>query len=663
MHMPIKTPLFRDAGQPLLIRVLYITAIILCLNMIAGSYLFNVLLPFLEAAYLVFAMFLFGFIIKSFIEKPGKETKPIDFVASTALGLIFTTLFFFVVSMLKILSPVTIIVYYLLPLFILLFIMKKKSFKPAPDPGLNTGTGSINSRDSIKISLLNCLNAFLKRPTYEYIIFIFPLIYAALPTSFYDSLAYHLGIPNLYLQNGGFIPTPQLFYANTFIYYEIALIPAVFAGDLVPSLFHFFIGVLTILAVIDFAVEYFQITKRYILALVIIAMPMTIFLLTAIKNDLISPVFILLGIYYYNQKTPKQIFISAIFWGFSFGVKYTNIIPLLLFLILTCIRDKRIPVKQLVVFGLIITVILVPLAVKNFIFTGNPVFPFFHNLFENKIQYWDASRFSLMEQDTKKLFTSFKDVLKFPYSISFEELGSGGVVGPFFLMFLPFLIIKREKRLLLLFFAILTLLIGANFKLSTRIWYIVFLILSIYVTIAYEFVCKKWAEAHIKRRIIVIIFFIITGINLVGAFGLSEYLYLSYNLYAGKMSVEEYKGFMFPSSKAYTFVNEKLPPGTRVLVAGEAQGYYLKQPYNISSGYDYSILMKYLEKSNSPTEFISALKQDGFEYIILNLFEFNRLQQGYKILPENKYRKALEYLQVLGPVFRDDKDMVYVLIL
>jgi hypothetical protein len=620
-------------------RLLIAVAVILTLNLVTSSYLLHIILPLAKALYLVLVLYIYGSIFMNlFGHKQNKdmETGQIaGFTSAIAVGLIFTTFFFYLVSIFKILSHWVLILFYLAPLFFLLFILKNKNRKTS-------------------VYVIKNLRAFLKRPAYEYLIFIFPLIYAALPPSFYDSLAYHLGIPNLYLQNHGFIPTPQFFYANTFIYYEISLIPAVFAGDLVPRLFHLLIGIILVLSAMDFAIHHFKIHKRHILLLTIISMPMTIFLITAVKNDLPSALFLLLGVYYFLK---DKKYLSALFWGFSIGIKYTNCIPPAVFLLLyfiKSIKEKHLPtyLKQLVVFGLIIIAVLVPLTVKNYIFTGNPIFPFFHRCFDNKIQYWDATRFTLLEQDAKKLFHSLTDVLKFPISISFEELGSGGIVGPLFLMFLPFLVIKREKRLLLLGFALLTLLVGANFKLSTRVWYIAFIFLSIYAAIAYE---------SISQKIMTVLFFIIIGFNVLTAFGLHEHLYRSYSLFSGKLSVEEYKADAFPTYRAIAFANKEIPPGSPILIVGEAKSYYLKHPYSVASGYDYSILKKYLEKSRTVEEFIAAVKADGFEYIILNLFEFNRLQRDYKRLTEVEHKKALAFLNVLPRVFREEKDGVYVL--
>jgi hypothetical protein len=619
--------------------LLIVLAFILTLNLVFSSYILHVILPLAKALYLIFVMYIYGFIFMRLSGyKQLQDTKThwsMEFTAAVGVGLIFTTFFFYLVSLFKILVDWVIILYYLAPLFLLLLIVKNK----------NAAWSS---------SFTGNLRAFLERPAWEYLVFIFPFIYASLPPSFYDSLAYHLGIPNLYLQNGGFIETPQFFYANTSIYYEISLVPAVFAGDLVPRLFHFLLGVILILSAVDFAVDHFKINKRCTLLLIIVSMPMSIFLMTAVKNDLPSALFVLLGVFYFLK---DKKYLSALFWGFSIGIKYTNVIPLAVFLLLhiiTSIRGKRLAryLKQLTVMGLIIVGILVPLMVKNYMFTGNPVFPFFHGYFDNKIQYWDATRFTLLEQDAKKLFHSFTDVLKFPLSISFEELGSGGIVGPLFLIFLPFLAVKREKRLLLLGFALLTLLVGANFKLSTRVWYIAFIFLSVYAAIALE---------SISQKVMTVLFFILIGFNVLTAFGLHEYLYNSYNLYSGRLDSEEYKALNFPTYRAIAFANEKLPKGAPVLVVGDAKSYYLKHPFRVASGYDYCILKKYLEKSPSVETFTAALRADGIAYIIFNIFEFNELQRGYNRLTEEEHKKALAFLRQLVPVYREEKQGIYVL--
>ena len=635
--------------------LLTVVAVIIFLNLLVTGYPFFVILPFLKALFLVLVNVAYGYtflLLPGFLKsKKDEDRKPteIDFFAAFGVGFIFTTAFFFIASWLKLLTVPFILLYFVFPLP-LIFILNRK---------FNT-------------EILGTLKHFFQRPAVEYLVFLFPLVYAILPSSFYDTLAYHLGIPNLYLQNGGFIPTPQLFYANTFIYYEIATIPAVFAGDMVPRLFHLLMGCLLVWGIIDFAVAYWGIKKRYILLLTVVSMPMTMFILTAVKNDLPCAVFIFLGIRAFLLD--KKI-VSALFWGFAIGVKYTNIVPLAVFLLLQlflAVKEKRFRMffRDMIVFGVICLAIISPLLVKNYVYTGNPVFPFLHNTFDNKIQYWDVSRLEALKQDAKKLFYSFKDLMKFPAAISFEELGSGGRVGPLFLIFLPFLAFGipstrqkfkgRNSPFVLLGFALFTLLIGGYAKLSTRVWYIAFLIMSIYVALAYEELHEQSPGA--VRKVMTVIFFTVVGFNVVNGFGLQEFLYRSHDLFTGKVGIAEYKSLTFPASQAFEFVNENTPVDARVLLVGEGRSYYLKRPYDLASGYDYSILKRYLSHSQLPGELSRALKAEGFKYIVFDSVEFQRLQQQYNRLSMEEADRVIAFLKQLPVLFNKEGVLVLALL-
>jgi len=585
-------------------------AVLFTLNAVVPQYPGQVILPLVKALLLVFAVYIYGFFLMSLF-KPGKETTEIP--TTFAVGMIFTTFFFYLVSFSRVLIPAVIAAFYIIPIILLIFIIK-------------------NHRQVFH----ERVRCFFKRSPLEYVPFLLPLIYAALPPSFYDTLVYHLGIPNLYLQHAGFVETPQFLFANTSIYYEISLIPAVFAGDLVPQLYHFFIGVIFLFAAADFAGQVFKINKRHILILLILSMPMSVFLLSTVKNDLVSAFFIFLGIRYLLE---KRFGLSALFWGFAIGVKYTNILPLLIFLAIFFIKEKRFPLKKIVVFGLITAAVLVPLLVKNYYFTKNPVFPFFNQYFN--AGYWDNSRYALMKADVGKMFYSPIDAIKFPYTLSYGQLGFGGMVGPQFFVFLLFLLLIRDrlkKNWYLLLFAVLTLYAGGCFTGSLRFLYIVFIFLTMYLAVIYE---------SVSQKIVKYLFIMVISLNFITALAAQEQMYRSYRLYSQQLEVEEYKAFIFPTYPGIAYVNSQAEPGARVLLVGETRNYYLKRPYLAASAIDYSILKKYLMKSGSAEEFLDALRNDKIAYIILNLGEFNRLQRQYHRLDESEWYKITLYLRDL----------------
>ena len=477
----------------------------------------------------------------------------------------------------------------------------------------------------------------LGRPLAEYAVFIIPLAYAALPPTFYDSLVYHLGIPNLYLQSGGFIPTPQFVYANTFIYYEIALIPAVFLGDLVPRLFHFFLGALFVLSVADEAVEHWGVKKRLHLILALVSLPMTLFLLVTCKNDLVGAIFIFLAI---SQARRENWKLAAAFWGFAVGIKYFNLLPLAAFLLVTVKPWKKADLKKLALMALVIILVVSPLLLKNFHFTGNPFFPFLYKAFP--AAFWDGDRFNRLQEDVGKMVHAPADLVRLPYSLSFFNHGYGGLVGPLFLIFLPFLLLGKPRDGRWLGWALLLLGCAPFLTASLRFIYAAFVVLAILSVRAYEEAGGKTLKA---------VFYAVIALNFIMGFAMLETFYQAHSVLGGKFTSEQYKEKFFPTYPAFAYLNAHAPIGAKVLVAGEARNYYLHRPYQVSSALDYGVLNGYLDRSRDAAEFTAALRRDGFSYLLVNFSELQRLQAYYANMTSAEEKRLTEFLGPMKPIF------------
>jgi hypothetical protein len=388
----------------------------------------------------------------------------------------------------------------------------------------------------------------------------------------------------------------------------------------------------------------------------LISMPITVFLLSTVKNDLLSAFFILAGIKYYLENKNKR---SALCWGFSIGIKYFNILPLAIFLSLSFLKEKKLNFRVIIIFGIIITAVLLPLFIKNYVFTGNPIFPFLGGYFPQVNPYFDASRFAAMKTDVGRVIHSLADLAKLPYTLSFYEIGSGGLIGAQFLIFLPLIIVairrRENKKLRLLPFALLFLIVGSYFTGQVRFMYAAIVLLAIFTVLVYE-----GLEAS-GLKIMKYLFFLIIGLNLATAYGYHERIYRAHYLYSGKSaSIDEYLGVVFPSYPAIAYVDKNTPEDANILLVGEARSYYLKRPYYVSSGIDYSMLKKYLSAGPQFPDFIAALKQDKIRYIIYNAKEFNRLLGGYRCLTPEEAARSRDYLNRLKPVFKDRNGELYV---
>ncbi|MCI0471620.1 MAG: hypothetical protein L0Y73_08185, partial [Candidatus Aminicenantes bacterium] len=496
----------------------------------------------------------------------------------------------------------------------------------------------------------------------EYLVFLFPFFYAALPVSFFDTLVYHLGIPNLYIQQGGFCATPQFVYANTSIYYEIAMIPAVFMGKLVPNFFHLFVGVVLLFAALRFARDYININKSLLLIILIISLPVSGFLLTTVKNDLAGALFILAGI---RLLLEERFTAAGVTWGFAVGIKYFNILPLVIFLVLFTIHRKKFPVKRYFYFSLTFLAALIPLFLKNILYTGNPIFPFLYHLFPHG--YWDESRSLMMARDVGRVCRTWKDFLNLPYDLSFKELGSGGRVGVQFLVFLPFMILLRRrgaasrasaapapgsagKMNLLIIFSLLTIFLGCGFTASIRFLYLPFLILCMFVV---------WVYEQRPQRLMKFFMFIILVLNSASSVSMLNLLYNPQALYTQNMNRDEYIASTFPAYAAFRFLERHTPRSSMILVVGETRNYYLERPYKVSSALDYSILKPFLEKADNLDEWLAELRADGIDYLLVNFPEFHRLNSQYDRLSTAMQQKALSFFNRMEPLFQAKGVFIY----
>jgi hypothetical protein len=594
-----------------IIRILLLSAaVIFAVNLILFSYGQWLVFPLLGALFLLVSVAGLGFFIAW---KFGIAARVPE---AAALGLMATAGYFYLVSFFKILNALTISAFFAGSVLLWLFLLLNRNWRMTAPAGLKQ---------------------FFTRPLAEFAVFVFPLFYAALPPSFYDSLVYHLGIPNLYLQSGGFIATPQFVFANTFIYYEISMIPAVFLGEIVPRLFHFLLGAIFILAVADEAVENWGVQGRLKLLLAIVSLPMTLFLLVTCKNDLPGAFFIFLAIKQYRRQNTK---LAAVFWGFAVGIKYFNLLPLALFLLLTIQPWKKADLKKLSVMALIMLLVVSPLLLKNYRFSGNPFFPFLQKIFPSA--FWDDGRQSQLQAEVGRIVHTPGDFFKLPYSLSFYAYGYGGLVGPFFLIFLPFLLLLPVAQKKWLLWALLVLAITPFFTGSLRFVYAAFVLLAIFSLQAYE---------ALGGRILKTIFYLLIVVNFVMGFALLEKFYLAHYMLSGKYSSQQYKEYFFPAYPVFAYINANAPPGAKILLAGEARSYYLKRPYQVSSAMDYCILKKYLEPSLTSGEFVSAMQKEGFSYLVVNFSELQRLQKNYAILTAVEQDKLLYFLSSLAPLF------------
>lgn len=84
--------------------------------------------------------------------------------------------------------------------------------------------------------------------------------------------------------------------------------------------------------------------------------------------------------------------------------------------------------------------------------------------------------------------------------------------------------------------------------------------------------------------------------------------------------------------EAAQFVNKELPSDARLLFVGEFRSYYFNRAALAPSPYDRHPLESWVQAARSPEDIARRLAEEGITHVVLNSREFARLQKHYRIL-------------------------------
>ncbi len=432
-----------------------------------------------------------------------------------------------------------------------------------------------------------------------------------------DALIHHLAIPKLWLTHGGFYEIP---WAN-FSYYPmnidlLYLIPLYSKNDIVPKFIHFAFGLGIGLLVYNYLKN--KLGKNWGLLgfLIFLSTPIIVHLSTTAYVDLGMTFFTTASILAFikwrdgNYKDTKWLLISAVCMGLAAGSKYNAMIAWLflnLMMIFYYSRDTEngLPaLKSGAVFFAIALLIVSPWFIKNYIQTGNPIYPLFDSFFKALYHAGDGSGglavtaknnwASNIFQRREVFFSEgFLETLFIPIRMFFQGKDGSvqyfdGVLNPILITMLPFAFLNRklsrDKALFLLFSVFF--LFMAYFLTAIRIRYILpvvpFLaILSVIgIKNVAEWIGKKSSQV---RRAGLIGIFAVTIIFI--AF---NFLYLKNHFneigpvkyILNQETKDEFLSRHVRSYPAMRYINKNLPHDVKIfLMFLGRRGYYLNRPY------------------------------------------------------------------------------------
>jgi len=279
------------------------------------------------------------------------------------------------------------------------------------------------------------------------------LLVALTPPTDFDGLLYHLTLPRLFIEQGRIVPivnaVPQFLYPSLVeMLYTAAML---LKGDVAAKLLHF--GYALLLGGLVYLL-----TRRHIGAqhgrwalVAYAAIPMVSVLGSWAYTDLALCFYQIAAFYallnWMERGQRSWLAMSAVLSGLSMGIKYTSFTcPLALGLLIVwrLARTRARPGAWAGAMGTYVGLTLVvacPWYIRNWVATGNPVYPFAFEVFGGK--GWDEWRAAWYARAGSGIGWDWQELVRLPWTLTLglKDINFyDGRTGPLFLLALPFLL-------------------------------------------------------------------------------------------------------------------------------------------------------------------------------------------------------------------------------
>lgn len=549
-----------------------------------------------------------GRILRAFF---GQQDESLDerFVYDTALGLGTISLLMFLLAALQCLKygwiPVVTCALGVLGLGIWM-------------PGILAGISRLLKRKRTKWQIL-CVLLIL-------MLFLTALIPAIAPPSMsdWDSLAYHLAVIKLWIKHGGFYYIDFVSHSNFPFLTEMLYVPGVLLNQPgAAKLVHFWIGVLLVNAVSILARRHICRGCTWPSAIAVAGMPIVLWEATTAYIDLATAFYtvasVSLILNYFDNSDRRYLTLCAVLVGFAASTKMTALalIPLLVIWLLAeeYASERRVSGRNALRFVAIALIVCSPWYVKTWIYTGNPVYPFFYELFDGRDWSAELARNYSLLQRHFGLGHEPSAFVTLPFDLAFRSDAfydtPGLYVGPLFIAAVPILLVARygSRRLVgLLIFVVAQVLIW--FALTQQSRYLI-PTLAVLAPLATGLL---WREMRFqKARPAWWAMVVATAL-----FGLWTILPASKQALPCVLGLQdrgEYLNNTLDIYPAVQFVNDNLPANAKLALFGDTRGFYLDCNYVWA---DYGHNLRFSKHCRSLEDFMRLMKSEGVTHALVN---------------------------------------------
>ncbi|MFQ3549212.1 MAG: glycosyltransferase family 39 protein [Armatimonadota bacterium] len=465
----------------------------------------------------------------------------------------------------------------------------------------------------------------------------------------WDSLAYHLAIPKIYLENGGFKYIEFSSHSNFPFMMEMLYTLCLSVGSIAASrLTHFWCLVLLLGFIFTASERHFKEGIGVKVCIAFCSIPIVLWLSTTAYIDITTSLFSFAGficlLYFFDDKDRYWVVLCGIFAGLAASTKMTALgLPFIFAVILLAhniITEKKARLVNPIILILIGLAVCSPWYIKSLIYTGNPVYPFFYSIFGGRDWTKElADNYAMLQSQ----FGAGKDILSLillPFNLTFHSelfydrpglfIGPIAVVAPIVLFLCKWNTAKIRYAGIFLFFLIIIW-----WALTHQSRYLVPAFAVLCIIIVYLL------DSDIRYKLASKAFSIIIFASLIFSM-LTIYPLASRSMpyVLGKQSADEYLYENLEIYPVVKYINQSLDKSSKIAMFGDTRGFYLDREY-VWADPGHNTL--FTRDFDSKEQFISYLKSLDITHIFINhaIFPTREKAEGsaeliYNSIDDNK---------------------------
>jgi hypothetical protein len=466
-----------------------------------------------------------------------------------------------------------------------------------------------------------------------------------------DALIYHLGVPKMFLEHHGIYFIPGNVFANYPFFGEMLYIWGLsVSGEVTAKGIHFDMALLILFSMWKFSKRYFPDNRFTSLSLLIFFTIPSVFQNAHVAYcDLTLAFYTFVAGYaflnWFNTKETLWIILCGVFSGIAMSIKFGGLyLPLsgCLGILWGCRRQKISSKKAIRLFSLYILFTFIagaPFYLKNWVMTGNPLYPLFYHIFGGKGWSADQGRYYDLLINNLGMGRELIDYLLLPWNLSFRARMHSpmfdGLIGPVFILVLPFAIGVRRISIELKIVWVYCLMAFVFWASSAQqIRYLVPLFPFLALMVGHTF------SHYLNSKIIftLLSLFIASGLAFNGYHVIDDFKKIRpVGVLMGHEDKNAFLSRMIPPYEMLRYVNTQLPDNSYVFtIYMKHLSYLFERPFYSDSMFESYTIETILNHSKNPEDVRLALKEKGFTHILYDIDyvigEAATLSEGNKTL-------------------------------